>query len=109
MYSALADVSTLAEIKMLHEDGVIGMEAEYVRYMEAVRVLEQSGIPRERLTAEKADLYEKLAMLNRQIRAERKKLVMCKEILAKMPQMERNIQKTEREREKPARSDKESR
>ena len=48
-------------------------------------------------------------MLNRQIRAERKKLAMCKEILTKMPQMEQNIQKTEREREKPARSDKESR
>ena len=109
LYSALADMSTLAEIKTLHEDGVVGMEAEYARYMEALRVLEQSGIPRERLTAEKADLYEKLAMLNRQIRAERKKLAMCKEILAKMPQMEQNIQKTERERERPARSDKESR
>ena len=109
LYSALAYVSTLEEIKALHEDGVTGMETEYARYTEAVRVLEKSGIPRERLTAEKANLYEKLAMLNRQIRAERKKLAMCKEILAKMPQMERNIQKTEREREKPARSDKESR
>ncbi|MBQ9348491.1 MAG: relaxase/mobilization nuclease domain-containing protein [Oscillibacter sp.] len=104
LYSALADVSTLAEVKSLCEDGVTGMEAEYARYIQAVRVLEKSGVPRERLTAEKAELYEKLAQLNRQIRAERKKLAMCKEIQAKMTQMERDIQKTDPERVNPARS-----
>ena len=107
LYSALAHVSTLAEVKSLCEDGVTGMEAEYARYTQAVRVLEKSGIPRERLTAEKAELYEKLAQLNRQIRAERKKLAMCKEIQAKMPQMERDMEKTERERVRPARTNKE--
>ena len=40
---------------------------------------------------------------------ERKKLDMCKEIQERTPQMEQNIQKTERGREKRARPDKEMR
>ena len=63
----------------------------------------------EDITAEKAELYEKLAQLNRRIRAERKKLDMCKEIQERTPRMEQNIQKTERGREKRARPDKEMR
>ena len=109
LYSALADVFTLEEVKTLCEDGVSGMEAEYARYIQAVRILEKSGIPRERLTAEKAELYEKLAQINRQVRAERKKLAMCKEIQSKMTQMERNVETTERETMKTTRLDNGSR
>ena len=105
LYTVLTDEAALASVKRLHEDGVSGMEAEYARYTQAVKTLEKSGISRERLAAEKAELYENLAQLNRRIRAERKKLAMYREIQEKMLQMERDIQTTEREHARPARSD----
>ena len=95
LYDALADVAALAQAKQLYEDGRSGMEAEYTRYMEAVAVLEQCGIPRERLSNEKAEIYEQLAQINRDIRAERKKLALCQEIQSRLPQMEQNINKIE--------------
>ena len=36
-----------------------------------------------------------MAEVNRQIRAERKKLALCRDILDRLPQMEQNIQKIE--------------
>ena len=95
LYAALADVEALAPAKALYEDGLSGMEAEYARYMDAVAVLEQCGIPRERLSAEKAEIYEQVAEVNRQIRAERKKLALCRDILDRLPQMEHDINKIE--------------
>ena len=95
LYTALADVASLAQAKQLYEDGLSGMEAEYARYMDAVAVLEQCGIPRERLSAEKAEIYEQVAEINRQIRAERKKLALCRDILDRLPQMEHDINKIE--------------
>jgi len=100
LYTALADADALAPAKTLYEDGLSGMEAEYARYMEAVAVLEKCGIPRDRLITEKAEIYEQLAEINRQIRAERKKLALCREIQNRLPQMERDIHKIEgREKE----------
>lgn len=95
LYAALADVEALAPAKALYEDGLSGMETEFARYREAVAVLEGCSIPRERLTAEKAEIYEQVAEVNRQIRAERKKLALCRDILDRLPQMEQNIQKIE--------------
>ena len=95
LYAALADVEALAPAKALYEDGLSGMEAEYARYMDAVAVLEQCGIPRERLSAEKAEIYEQVAEVNRQIRAGRKKLALCRDILDRLPQMKHDINKIE--------------
>ena len=95
LYAALADVEALAPAKALYEDGLSGMEAEYARYMDAVAVLEGCSIPRERLTAEKAEIYEQVAEVNRQIRGLRKKLALCRDILDRLPQIERNINKIE--------------
>ena len=101
LYDALADVEALAQAKALYDEGLSGMETEFSRYMDAVADLERCGIPRERITAEKAELYEQLAQVNREIRAERKKLALCKEIQDRLPQMEQTIEKIEsREREK---------
>ena len=80
LYTALADAEALAPAKALYEEGLSGMETEFSRYMEAVAVLEKCGIPRDRLMTEKAEIYEQLAEINRQIRAERKKLALCREI-----------------------------
>ena len=95
LYDALADVEALAQTRQLYEDGLSGMEAEFARYMDAVAVLEKCSIPRERLTAEKADIYRQLAELNHQIRAERKKLALCREICSRLPQMEQEINQIE--------------
>ena len=95
LYDALADVEALASAHQLYKDGLSGMEDEFAQYIDAVAVLEQCHIPRERLTAEKADIYRQLAELNRQIRTERKKLAMCREIQESLPRMEQEIQKIE--------------
>ena len=95
LYTALADVEALAPSKALYEEGLTGMEAEFERYMEAVALLESSGVPRKRLTEEKAEIYEQLAELNRKIRTERQKLKLCHEIQNQVPVMEQDIQRTE--------------
>lgn len=74
------------------------MEDEYARYTEAVETLEESGISREQLAAEKAALYEELAEVNRAIRAERKKLKLCAEIAGEAPRIERNLERVEGEK-----------
>lgn len=96
LYSALADAEALAPAKALYEDGLSGMEAEFARYMDAVTALEKCGIPKERLITEKAEVYEQLAEINRQIRAERKKLALCRDIQSRLPQMEQDMQRIEK-------------
>lgn len=95
LYSALADVEALAPAKQLYEDGLPGMEAEYKRYVDAVMALETCIISKERLTTEKAEVYEQLAQINREIRAVRKQLALCQDIQDRLPKMERSLQKIE--------------
>ncbi len=95
LYSALADIEALAPAKQLYEDGISGMESEYTRYVEAVAVLEKCGIFKAQLTAEKAEVYEQLAQINREIRAASKQLALCQEIQDRLPKMERSLQKIE--------------
>lgn len=95
LYTALADAEALAPSKALYEEGLTGMEAEFEKYMEAVKQLEKCGISTERLTEEKAEIYEQLASLNREIRAERRKLKLCQEIRQQIPAMEQDIQNTD--------------
>lgn len=95
LYTALTDVDALAPSKALYEEGLTGMETEFERYMEAVALLENSGVPRNRLTEEKAKIYEQLAELNREIRTERQRLKLCHEIQNQVPVMEQDIQRTE--------------
>ena len=105
LYDALADTAALAQAKQLYEDGLSGMETEYTRYMEAAAVLEQCGIPKEKLSKEKAEIYAQLAELNRQIRGERKKLALLREIQSRLPQMEHDIQKIEEHAEEVKRDE----
>ena len=67
--------------------------------MEAVAALENCGVSKETLTLEKAELYEQLAETNKQIRVERKKLAMCREITGEMPKMEKELKNIETEKE----------
>ena len=98
LYAALADAEALREAAKLYESGVPGMEAECAKYADAVAVLETCGIPRANLAREKAELYEEIAAVNREIREQRKKLEMCAEILSKTPEIEMNLQKIEPKR-----------
>lgn len=95
LYAALSTEAALAPVKALYEEGQTGFEAEYAQYMDAVKLLDSCGVSREDLAAEKAGCYEKLADLNREIRQMRKKISMCQAILDDVPQIEKNIQKTE--------------
>ena len=95
LYAALTDTVVLAQAKALYEEGLSGMETEFSRYMEAVSALEQCGIPPERLMAEKAELYEQLAQVNRNIRTARKQLELCEEIQGHRVQMEQTIERIE--------------
>ena len=91
LFDALATEEALAMSKALYEEGLSGMEAEYAQYAEAKAVLDACGISRQALTEEKADIYEQLAQLNKQIRAERKKIKLCREIADSAAVMQRDV------------------
>ena len=95
LYAALADAEALEPSRALYEEGLTGMEQEFEQYMKAVKLLEDSGIPQEVLKKEKAEVYEQLSEVNREIRAEREKWKLCREICQQTPAMEQDIQKTE--------------
>lgn len=93
LLDALTAEESLAASKALYEEGISGMEAEYAQYVEAKATLDVCGISLQTLSAEKAELYEQLAQLNRQIREERRKIKLCKEILEMAATMQRDIAK----------------
>ena len=69
--------------------------------MTAAKMLLEGEMPAaslsdEQLAAEKTALYSQLAEVNRQLRAERRKLAMCRAIRAQAPQMAQDIQKIQR-------------
>ena len=101
LYSALADEAALEPAKKCFEMGLPGMEEELARYQAAKALLDQCPISRERLTEEKAALYQQLAEVDREIRATRKQLALCRKIQDHVPQMERDIQAAEGRLEKP--------
>ena len=92
LYAALADAEALAPAEKYREKGLAGLEDEYARYAAAIQTLNNCGVSREQMTAEKAALYEKLAEVNRKIRIERKKLKLCAEILDKAPLIEQEFE-----------------
>ena len=102
LFDALAAEEALAASKALYEEGISGMEDEYVQYADAKAVLDACGISRQTLMEEKAEVYEQLAKLNQQIRAERKIIKLCKEISESAASMQRDVsaqEKTTRNRE----------
>lgn len=99
LFEALADEQALLPAKQLYEDGCLGVEAEFSRYMDAVKLLDGCGISREEIASMKSDIYTKLADLNRDIRQARKNIKMCEEIQNRTPQMEKEIKRTEKTKE----------
>ena len=67
------------------------MESEYAQYTEAKAILDACSISRQALTEEKADIYEQLAQINKQICAERQKIKLCREIADSAAVMQRDV------------------
>jgi len=94
LYDALADAEALRPAMDLYAQGMTGMEDEAARYMDAVDMLEKAGASIEQLKNEKAAAYEAVAEVNRDIRAIRKQIALCDEIVQTAPAMEKNIAAT---------------
>ena len=71
------------------------MEVEAQQYMDAVKLLDSCGVSREALSQQQAELYTKLADLNREIRQVRKQLKICEEIQVQAATMRENIREIE--------------
>lgn len=91
LYDALADAEALKPVVKLYAEGMTGIEDEFARYMDAEAILEQSGIPRDMLVKEKAETYQALADINREIRELRTNISLCRDIRHNTPQMEKDI------------------
>jgi len=102
LFDALATEESLAVSKALYEEGLSGMESEYAQYAEAKAVLDACGISRQTLTEEKAEIYEQLAQINKQIRTKRQKIKLCREIADSAAVMQRDVaaqEKSQQEKE----------
>lgn len=91
LYDALADAEALKPAVKLYAEGMTGIEEEFARYMDAEAILDKSGIPRDELTREKAETYQALADINREIRELRTNISLCRDIRYNTPQMEKDI------------------
>ena len=98
LFDALAAEEALAMSKALYEEGLSGMEAEYAQYAESKAILDACSISRQALAEEKADIYEQLAQLNKQIRAERQKIKLCRAIADSAAVMQRDVAAREKSR-----------
>ena len=95
LFQALVEEEALAPAKRLYAQGHSGMEQEAQRYMEAVKLLDGCGESREALSQQQAELYTKLADLNRELRQVRKQIKMCEGIRAQATAMQENIREIE--------------
>ena len=95
LFQALTDEEVLAPAKRLYDQGHSGMDAEAQQYMNAVTLLDSCGESREVLSQQQAELYTKLADLNRELRQVRKQIKMCEEIQAQAAAMQENIREIE--------------
>ncbi len=97
LFDALAAAEALLPAKELYASGMTGIEDEFARYMDAVAAIEKSGIPKEQIIREKAGLYEALANISADIRAVRKEIALCDEIVGSVPRMKKDIESTKQQ------------
>ena len=105
LYAVLADREALRLAMDLYAAGMSGMENEAARYLEAVDMLEKTGVSIEQLKAEKAKLYDAVAGVNRDIREVRKQIALCDEITMNIPKIEKDIHRVERTKIKEVKRD----
>lgn len=95
VYAALADLAVYAEARNLYLAGQEGFEAEYAKYAEAEALLDKQPKSQRQLTLEKAQIYNAVAEINREIHSLRQELTLCEEVKKKLPQISRTIEKVE--------------
>lgn len=100
LYAALSTIEYLKEVPELYTQGVVGIEEDYKRYLDAERKL--NGTDLEALKAERNEVYEKVASIDAEIHACQKDLHLCTKIQADAPrieqQMREEVELEERER-----------
>ena len=89
LYSALSTIENLADVPDLYTQGVVGIEEDYKRYLDAERKLD--GTDLEALKAERNEAYEKVASINAEIRECQKELRLCEKILVDSPRIEKQM------------------
>lgn len=89
LYSALSTVEHLADVPDLYTQGVVGIEEDYKRYLDAEWKL--NGTDLEALKAERNEVYEKVASINAEIRECQKELRLCEKIQADSPRIEQQM------------------
>ena len=94
-FQALTDEEVLAPAKRLYDQGHSGIETEAQQYLDAVTLLDSCGESHEALSQQQAELYTKLADLNRELRQVRKQIKMCEEIRKQSAAMQENIREIE--------------
>lgn len=95
LYDALADAEALRSVAELYAEGMMGIETEFARYMDAVKILDECGITKEALSKEKVQVYGEIAEINKEIRELKNDLSVIKEIREVTPSMEKDINHTE--------------
>lgn len=81
LYDALSDITALQPAVKLYAEGMTGIENEVERYMEAMGILERTNTSIDALTKEKAETYQALADINREIRELRSDVSLCNDIV----------------------------
>ncbi len=89
LYAALSTIEYLKEVPELYTQGVVGIEEDYKRYLDAERKL--NGMDLEALKAERNEVYEEVASINAEIRACQKELRLCEKIQKDSPKIERQM------------------
>ncbi len=89
LYSALSTAEHLADVPDLYTQGVVGIEKDYKRYLDAARKL--GGADLEALKAERNEVYERVASINAEIRECQKELRLCEKIQADSPRIEQQM------------------
>ena len=89
LYSALSTTEHLADVPDLYTQGVVGIEEDYKRYLDAERKLD--GTDLNALKAERNEVYKKVASINAEIRECQKELRLCEKIQADAPRIEQQM------------------
>lgn len=86
LYTALATVEQFSPVADLLSEGTVGTAEEKARWKEALALLE--GQDTEQLGREKAELFQRIADVNRQMREIRMELRACEGIARAAPQLQ---------------------
>lgn len=89
LYTALATVEQFSPVADLLSEGTVGTAEEQARWKDAQTLLE--GQDTEQLGREKAELFQRIADVNRQMREIRKELRVCESIARAAPQLQEQL------------------